>query len=851
MLIPVARPPNGAPMPLVACPSCGRQLRLDAAAGSGLRCPACQAPLTPDDTARAGQNMPTPSPASRPGGAASFLSPPQAPDELGRLGRFRVLRRLGEGGMGVVFEAEDTGLKRRVALKVMQPEAAAHPEGRARFVREAQAVAALNHDHIIPIHEVGEERGAPFFVMPLLKGQSLQDRLKRQRPLPVAEAVRVAREMAEGLAAAHTARLIHRDVKPGNVWLEEGSGRVKLLDFGLARQETGGAGMTRTGAVLGTPAYMAPEQAGGKPDHRADLFSLGVVLYEMLTGKRPFRGSSLMEVLRSVCLQAPTPPQRVNPAVPEDVSALVLALLAKEPTDRPATAEEVARRLRALEGQKAAAPLPSRMTWAAPGPAVTTQRASAKGGRSRTAVREKRGRAEEGAGGGLGRWLLVGVVVAALGAGVAVGVAKLLARSKRPAPEEAARPPEPDGGKGEQTGPTPLDPGPALEFAEALHTAASVTLLERHEARLKGAEGRLRQQEPVAAAQAFGAALYDAARDGLARRPEVLDSWNGPVPAAKVREIQQAWAKYLGVPAETTVDLGGGVKLELVLVPPGRFLMGSPQEERDVIFRQYPQEEGRRGAYEAEAPQHKVELTRGFYLGRFAVTQEQFEQVLGRNPSGFRKGGFHADSIRDLLNTNRLPVDDATWYDAVELCNKLSVSQKKRAFYDLTVGKRYSEGISEATVKLVPGADGFRLPTEAEWEYACRAGTRSAFHFGDRLNGDKANTNGNYPYLTELKGKHWGRPQPVGSYDPNAFGLYDMHGNVAQWCGDAKRAYQKGFVEDPFGGLAGPRLTRGGSWSSIAGHCRAAFRGWPSDPAIQSNTVGFRVALTVPPSRAP
>jgi serine/threonine protein kinase len=285
-----------------------------------------------------------------------------------------VLRLIGEGGMGVVFEAEDSRLKRKVALKVMRPEAAGHPQGRARFLREAEAVAALSHDHIIPIHDIGEDNGVLFFVLPLLRGESLQERLARRSPLPVAEAVRIAREMAEGLAAAHAAGLIHRDVKPANVWLEAPEGRVKLLDFGLALLEAGGVRLTRVGAVLGTPAYMAPERLGGKADQRADLFSLGAVLYEMLTGRRPFRGEAALEALAAVLRERPPAPAEINGAVPQPLSALVLALLEREPQRRPASARQVVGLLARGGDQPLAVPLPlpgrrpsaGRRRWALP-----------------------------------------------------------------------------------------------------------------------------------------------------------------------------------------------------------------------------------------------------------------------------------------------------------------------------------------------------------------------------------------------------------------------------------------------------------------------------------------------------
>ncbi len=168
----------------------------------------------------------------------SFLAPAQAPDEIGRLGPYRVLKVLGAGGMGVVFRAEDPQLQRLVALKAMLPALASKDSARQRFLREARAAAGLKHDHIVTIHQVGEDRGAPFLAMEFLKGESLDDRIKDKNnaPLPLSETLRIGREIAEGLEAAHEHGLIHRDIKPGNIWLEGRCARVKILDFGLAQQ---------------------------------------------------------------------------------------------------------------------------------------------------------------------------------------------------------------------------------------------------------------------------------------------------------------------------------------------------------------------------------------------------------------------------------------------------------------------------------------------------------------------------------------------------------------------------------------------------------------------------------------
>lgn len=262
----------------------------------------------------------------------SLLAPPEHPDEIGRLAHYRVLKVLGAGGMGVVFLAEDVRLYRIVALKTMKPEVAADPRHRQRFLREARAAAKVEDDHIVPIYDVGEDRGVPWLAMPYLKGQSLDELLKREKVLKPAQAAHLGAQVAKGLAAAHAAGLIHRDVKPANIWVEpEGGGRAKLLDFGLARdhrqpREQEQEHLTCVGVVVGTPAFMAPEQARGEPlDARADLFSLGCVLYRAVTGRVPFQGQGMMDTLRALATETPPDPHELNPAVSRPLSALIMS----------------------------------------------------------------------------------------------------------------------------------------------------------------------------------------------------------------------------------------------------------------------------------------------------------------------------------------------------------------------------------------------------------------------------------------------------------------------------------------------------------------------------------------------
>jgi serine/threonine protein kinase len=319
---------------------------------------------------------------------------PSASATAPHLGPFRILAELGRGGMGAVYRAHDTRLDREVALKVLLPNLSADPKAKARFLREARAQAKVEHDHIIPIHDVGETEGVAYLVMPLLKGQSLGAALKQNRHPPLAEAVRIVQEMAEGLAAAHDAGLIHRDIKPGNVWLEGAKRRVKILDFGLARTahdaadahpvtaaqpvpEDGtqitpagaivgtpaymspedGTQITPAGAIVGTPAYMSPEQARGQAvDARSDLFALGVVLYKMATGRKPFTGSSSLDVLAAVVAHDPPAARELNAEVPPALSDLIRRLMAKDASERPSSAAQVAEELEALG--RGLAPLP-------------------------------------------------------------------------------------------------------------------------------------------------------------------------------------------------------------------------------------------------------------------------------------------------------------------------------------------------------------------------------------------------------------------------------------------------------------------------------------------------------------
>jgi formylglycine-generating enzyme required for sulfatase activity/serine/threonine protein kinase len=317
---------------------------------------------------------------------------------------------------------------------------------------------------------------------------------------------------------------------------------------------------------------------------------------------------------------------------------------------------------------------------------------------------------------------------------------------------------------------------------------------------------------------------------------------------AAAKSAQQEWAER----SKTPVIVANSLGMKLALIPPGEFQMGSPKSERG------------RGRNEQ---QHRVRITKPFYLGAYEITQSEFERVTGRNPSFFSNGGDQAEAATGL-DTSRYPVESVTWYDAVEFCNKLSEKEGRRPYYRIVGIEREAQGSITGAKVSVEGGGGYRLPTEAQWEYACRAGTSTPFNFGQADNGAQSNCSGEAPYGTEERGPALGRTVPVGSYQPNAFGLYDMHGNVWEWCWDVfddshhknspesdpigpprtpkairkKSKTNDPLESDPAGSSGGSeRVRRGGSWLGGAARSRSAFRR-RSTPDHQIYDLGFRVA---------
>ena len=266
-----------------------------------------------------------------------------APDAATRLAgtladRYRIERELGAGGMATVYLAEDLKHHRQVALKVLHPHLAA-VLGAERFLKEIQTTANLQHPHILPLFDSGDADGLLFYVMPYVDGESLRERITREKRLPVIDAVRITSEVASALDYAHRHGVIHRDIKPENILLHDG--RALVADFGIAlAPTTGGTRLTEAGMSIGTPEYMSPEQALGERelDARSDIYAVGVMLYEMLTGAPPFTGPSAQAIVAKVITEKPVPPSRLRKEIPAHVEDAVLTALQKDPADRFPTA---------------------------------------------------------------------------------------------------------------------------------------------------------------------------------------------------------------------------------------------------------------------------------------------------------------------------------------------------------------------------------------------------------------------------------------------------------------------------------------------------------------------------------
>ena len=751
-------------MPIqITCPNpqCGKALRCpEEHAGKAVQCPTCGTQI------------------QVPGGA-------EGKTQVLELGGYRLVRKLGEGGMGTVHEAIQIKLKRRVALKVISEKATGDETYLARFYREAQSAAALNHPNIIQVYDIAEDRGQHFFSMEFVDGESARDLLKREGRLALDRALAIAEGVARALQYAHQHGIIHRDIKPDNVMVTW-EGAVKLADLGLAKRIADDSGVTQTGAGLGTPYYMAPEQAedARSVDHRADIYALGITLLHLVTGRRPFDGESAYSIVIQHREKELPSARELGAVIPQEIETLIRKMCAKDPRQRYQDYDSL---LADLERARTGAPLPIE--------AESTQETVPASGAGKTDT-----------------------VLAP------TGVEQLQEMATVP---DTSRGDEHLGSaatQGLREKPTILDSGrSALGLARRRKRRAhrrGVLIWAACAVALTIALGyfvtRPKRPTPALPRKDEVRSIRPVSRHPAEPQETLEPEGEGPVPTAdatavlppqfmKLFEIPAEPRDKYGNPVRTGLDEKTGLPLEirhkvtgihLVFVPAGEFMMGSPDDEKD------------RNNVGDEGPVHEVRLTKPFYLGKYEVTQAEWRAVMGRS-----FGRFPGE---------RNPVEQVSWDDC-------------QAF------------VSELNSEFRPPSSQlqFALPTEAQWEYACRAGTQTRFHYGDDLDYREL------PLYAWFNGNAGGKTHPVGEKKPNVWGLYDMLGNAWEWCADQYGAYPNGAVSDPAGPERGDfRVLRGGGWNHNAAHCRSALR----DKMVQrsrsgshgtTGLLGFRFSLNL------
>ena len=710
-------------------------------------------------------------------------------------GRYQVEKLLGKGAMGAVYLALDTHLGRRVAIKIPKLSANGSPKLLKRLKTEAMAAAQIDHPSVCPVYDSGDIEGIAYIAMQFIEGETLKDHLQKQAKTP-AEAVDLVLHLADGLAEAHSKKIYHRDLKPDNIKLNR-RGVPVIMDFGLAKLATtlkADASATQAGTTLGTPAYMSPEQASGQVaeiDHRSDLYALGIILFEMLTGQWPFSGRAI-EVMGQKSILDPPSPLTIKPDLDPQLAAVCHKLIAKKREDRYQDAKELIAALQALgmgsatqsatgsvaagQSQTSVTPLVASLERLEQEDAfssmVARKRREANRGGAATKLGEKTRRitklaAEWWRGRPRGmKW--IGLAAAVLLAGL-IGLWAGGIFVKVPTKEGTL----------------------VLEVNEP----GAEVFVDGKKADVIWADGTKKATVQVKA----GERQVDVKKDGFSVVGKKMTFKDGEreifkaklVPVETVAEKQQPLRD--GRRAGEVRD-DNGMKMKLVWCPQGKFTMGSLMSEMN------------RQNWENQV---EVTLTKGFWLGKCEVTQMEWERVMESTPW---KGQQLVKESGDC------PATYLNWDDAAAFCRKLTTQERKSG--------------------RLPDGWEYMLPTEAQWEYACRAGSETRYTFGNSESefGDYAWFRMNAPDVGE---KH---AHEVGTKKANAWGLHDMHGNVYEWCEDAIADKLPGGI-DPLGGGEGSyRVGRGGGYDSNAPGCRSARRTGTLRSFRHSN-LGVRVAL--------
>jgi len=641
------------------------------------------------------------------------------------LNQYVLMDKIGEGGMGEVYRAWHRPMDRIVALKLIRPERLDNPDAIGRFRREIQAAASLSHENVVMAYDADEADGRNFFVMEYVDGRNLWDIVQSSGRLSVRRACDLIRQAALGLQHAHERGMVHRDIKPNNL-LVNGVQSLKILDMGLARRTTPSANaetvdqLTRDGMAVGTPDFIAPEQArdASSADIRADIYSLGATLYYLLTAQPPFPGGSATEKMLRHSVDPIPDPSRLRPDIPPYLAAIVAKMMAKSPKDRFEIPMQVAEKLAVFSIDPAAAA---------------------------SGILRRAPRAEEPLSDFTDPFVAVPAPKHRSQGQSTTEIPNVPADLAPPRPAAQAPAPGPLRGGDTFGFDTDLPPtiqewvrpsGPMNSFLLPLVGGTVVLLL-------------------------VGVGLFFAGGSGDKKKAE-----SALAPSLKFR-----------------------ANIRVMLIPPGKFLMGSPDDET--------------GRSPNEGPRHEVEIASAFYMGQTEVTQNQYATVVGRTPFEFRNQREAKD----------LPAEKVSWRDATAMCDKLN-------------------GDPESTR---PKGMVWRLPTEAEWEYACRAGSNTPYAGGSVLSPES------FAYADSVLLS----PRKANPAAVNAFKLTEMHGNVWEWCSDiyAPEWYATSPGKNPTGPKNGKqRVLRGGAWNVSDNECRSAYRRGESMD-VADGSVGFRLVL--------
>lgn len=734
-----------------------------------------------------------------------FLAPASQPGCLGVLGHYAITEVIGQGAFGVVLGGRDTKLERDVAVKVLLPHLARTSPPRKRFLREARAGAAIRHPNVVQVYAV-EEQPIPYIVMERVRGRTLQDAIDSDGPLEMQQVFPIAAQLSQALAAAHATGLVHRDVKPTNILVEPGrEERVVLTDFGLARTMDD-ASLTQSGFVAGTPMYMSPEQTHGQSiDPRSDQFSLGSVLYLMVTGRPPFRASSALGVMRRVAEARPRPIQEINPDVPSGMIQVIETMMQRDPNDRYASMDQAVHAIQALKS-----------SWTARASAPLFMPMSPKKPAHVGAILK-----------------MVGALVLLLACGI--GISLRFSKTGELSGQGPSQTYNPSPSSGPAAS---IDSSPSNE-SDPSKRSPSTSPLESLPDHPDRNTQLAQQREPSPPSERVIGANPDP-EDVLRQqaRQEFSTMWPSDAPAPAeipcssiaASELQQKWADYMRVPVEYTDPMG----IRFRLIPPGIFKMGSPVQEQERALAVAVDTPFWCECIRNEGPQHWVVVSRPYYVSMTEITQSQYENVMSWNPSRFQPGGERSDWAENH-DTRLFPAEGMTWTDAVDFCIRLN--------------RRYNLPCGDANTPRTSGAEGwpggYGLLTEAQWEFACRAGTTTAYWTGD----SEASVS-----LAENMAQSIQGPVPVGPFLPNGFGLFDMHGNIGEYVYDPyEHMYFEGLQPsvalDPYGptkvSSVSMRMVRGGDYFYPADVSRSASR-WACNPTERNPfQVGVRLCLTV------